>query len=294
METIREQLKANRPSLSHASIKTYTSVLNSLYKNVFKDKENIDIKDFEAQKPILEYLESLPSNKNKTILSALYVLTEKPVYRELMLVHIDKYNITMKEQVKSDKLKANWITMDDIKDKLEELRNVANFIYKKNKYTTKDYQKLQNYILLALYSGIYIPPRRAEYTDFKIRGAIDKDRDNYLDKSYLVFNKYKTSKVYETQKVKLPVKLKTILNKWIAVNPTENLLFDNKNQPLNGAKLNQRINKIFEGKQVGVNGLRKSYLTEKYSHTIKLEKDMKEDFEKMGSSTLQKNHYIKK
>ena len=100
--------------------------------------------------------------------------------------------------------------------------------------------------------------------------------------------------MYETQKVKMPSKLKTILNKWIAVNPTENLLFDNKNQPLNGAKLNQRINKIFEGKQVGVNGLRKSYLTDKYSHTIKLEKDMKEDFEKMGSSTLQKNHYIKK
>ena len=88
MESIREQLKANRPTLSQSSIKTYTSVLNSLYKNVFKDKEIIDIKDFEAQKPILEYLESLPSNKNKTILSALYVLTEKPVYRELMLVHI--------------------------------------------------------------------------------------------------------------------------------------------------------------------------------------------------------------
>ena len=296
MEAIKSQLKANRPSLSHASIKTYSSVLNSLYKNVFEGKEGIDIEDFKAQQePILKYLEGLPSNKSKTILSALYVLTESPVYRDLMLLHIDKYNTTIKKQVKSDKLKANWITKDDIKSKVDELRNAANLLYKKKYWTTTDYQTLQNYILMVLYSGLYIPPRRAmDYIDFKIRGAIDRDNDNYLDKSHLVFNKYKTSKVYDTQKVKIPSSLKTILNKWIDRNPTDYLLFDNKKQPLNGTKLNQRINKIFDGKQVGVNGMRKSYLSNKYGHTIELEKTMKEDFEKMGSSTLQKNHYIKK
>ena len=134
---------------------------------------------------------------------------------------------------------------------------------------------------MVLYSGLYIPPRRAmDYIDFKIRGAIDRDNDNYLDKSHLVFNKYKTSKVYDTQKVKIPSSLKIILNKWIDRNPTDYLLFDNKKQPLNGTKLNQRINKIFDGKQVGVNGMRKSYLSNKYGHTIELEKTMKEDFEK--------------
>ena len=143
MEAIKSQLKANRPSLSHASIKTYSSVLNSLYKNVFEEKEGIDIEDFKAQQePILKYLECLPSNKSKTILSALYVLTESPVYRDLMLLHIDKYNTTIKKQVKSDKLKANWITKDDIKSKVDELRNAANLLYKKKYWTTTDYQTL--------------------------------------------------------------------------------------------------------------------------------------------------------
>jgi len=44
---------------------------------------------------------------------------------------------------------------------------------------------------------------------------------------------------------------------------------------------------------VGVNGLRHSYMSEKYADTIEIEKDIADDLEKMGSSTSQKKVYIK-
>jgi integrase len=157
-------------------------------------------------------------------------------------------------------------------------------------------QKVQNYIILALLSGVFINVRRSkDYVDFKIRN-VDEDKDNYISKDMkeLVFNSYKTSKAYGTQRIKLPTKLKNILKKWIQINPSDYLLIDSTGAPLGGpdkssngsVKLNQRLQKIF-GKKSGVNILRHSILSSKY-------KDVAEDMKEMGSSTAQLVNYVKK
>jgi hypothetical protein len=61
---------------------------------------------------------------------------------------------------------------------------------------------------------------------------------------------------------------------------------------LSSVKLNQRLNKIFD-KKVGVNQMRKTYLTDKYAKTSEENKKMEEDFSKMGSSVSQEKTYIK-
>jgi hypothetical protein len=70
-------------------------------------------------------------------------------------------------------------------------------------------------------------------------------------------------------------------------------LFDTNQNPLTSVKLNQRLNKLFDGKKVGVNQLRKTYLTGKYEEHSKLQKELKEDMTEMGSSTAQEKTYIK-
>jgi len=165
---------------------------------------------------------------------------------------------------------------------------------KKQKYTLSDLQEIQNYIIIALLGGIFISPRRSkDFCDFKIRN-IDVSKDNYMDKNKFIFNSYKTAKTYGKQDVDIPVKLKNIIAKWIKINPTEYLLFDANMNKLSAVKLNQRLNKIFDGKKVGVNQLRHTYLTDKFADSIKREKVIKDTMEDMGSSKEMLKTYVKK
>jgi len=57
--------------------------------------------------------------------------------------------------------------------------------------------------------------------------------------------------------------------------------------------LNQRLNRIFGGKKVGVNNFRHTYLTDKYAETSKKNKELSEDMSDMGSSQNMAINYIK-
>ena len=290
MENIRNHIKEKRPSLSHSSITTYTSVLKNLYKRVFGD-EKFDMQKFNQTDKVLEHLKDVPSNKRKTILSALVIITNKKDYRDLMLDDVKVYNDEMSKQQKSDQQKENWVDTDAITNVFENLQKNAMLVYKKKFRTSQDLQLIQSFILLACF--VYIPPRRSkDFVDFKIKN-IDKDKDNYMEKNTFVFNSYKTSKFYGKQVVQIPVKLRNIIQRWMKINPTEYLFFDSNFNQLSSVKLNQRLNKIFGGMKVSVNMLRHAYLTDKYSDTLNQQKEMKETMNKMGSSLQQADVYIK-
>jgi hypothetical protein len=63
--------------------------------------------------------------------------------------------------------------------------------------------------------------------------------------------------------------------------------------PLTAVKLNQRLNRIFDGKKIAVNALRHSYLTDKYAENSKMNKKLEDDMESMGSSKNMAVNYIK-
>lgn len=294
MTEIKEYIKSKRPSLSASSITTYSSILRNLYRKVFGDGE-MDFKKFNETDKILKHLEDVPSNKRKTILSSLVIVTDNKKYRELMLEDVRNYNKEISKQEMTDKQEENWVTGGEIQDVLGELKNTADALYKKSHLTPSDLQQIQSYIILSLLGGHYIPVRRSkDYVDFKVKN-IDKAVDNYISENgkELVFNSYKTAKTYGEQRLALPVKLKNILKKWISVNPTDYLLFDLNFNKLSNVKLNQRLNKLFNGKKVGVNGLRHSVLTEKFGDEIKKKQEIEKVMTDMGSSSSQLTTYVK-
>ena len=67
--------------------------------------------------------------------------------------------------------------------------------------------------------------------DFKIKN-IDKNSQNFLEKSKMVFHEYKTKNTYGKQTLNIPKALLRLVKKWIAINPTDYLLFDSLFQPL--------------------------------------------------------------
>lgn len=289
-------IKEKRPKLSNSSIKTYTSTLNNLYKKIYDDEEldiNKIVDKLSNTDKVIKYIKDVKPTVRKSILSALVVISESPKYRELMLEDITTYNKEEAKQTKTDKQNDNWVDKDEMEALLDIYGEMAKFLYKKKSLTSKEQQSLQDYIILVLYSGKYIPPRRSkDYVDFKIKN-IDKETDNYIDGNKLIFNSYKTAKTYGQQEVKIDRKLKAILTKWIKNNDTEYLLFDGNNNKLSNVKLNQRLNKLFN-KKAGVNQMRKTFLSDKYSDMIDKKNELTEDMKLMGSSTLQEKIYIKK
>lgn len=293
MEKIKEAIIQARPHLSKQSVATYTSILKNLYIKVFGSTD-IDLQKFNDVAKVLEFLKSLEPNKRKTILSALVILTDKKEFRDQMLVDIQDYNKEQGKQTMSSAQSDSWIDSDDIKTLMNSIEKNVKLIYKKEEPKMTDLQQVQNHIILCLLGGVYIPPRRSkDYVDFKIK-SIDKTKDNYLQKNKLVFNSYKTAKTYGQQELVVPPTLLKILKKWIKINPTDYLLFDSNGSKLSNVKLNQRLNKLFGDKKVGVNQLRHTYLSDKYQDTIKLNSDMHSDMAAMGSSTAQEKIYIKK
>jgi regulator of sigma D len=280
---IKEELLKNRPNLSEGSLKTYESILKNLHKKVFK-KQEIEKSNFDDFSKILNYLKDIPPNKRKTILSALVVLTEKNEFRNVMNDDVADYNEEIKKQEKTETQRDNWITMDEILQVFERLENNARALLRKTDKTDADMIEIQNYLIVALVGGIFIPPRRSlDYCAMKIKN-INKDEDNYISKNKFVFNKYKTAKTYGRQELEMPQQLKNILNRWIEINDGEYLLRDTRGNPLNSVKLNQYLNKIFGGRKIAVNAMRHSYLTDKYSETSQNSKKLAKDMEAMGSS----------
>ena len=294
MFDLSDYIKSKRDTLSPSSLKTYTSILYSLYRTVFDDKE-IDPKNYDDTEKILSFLKDLPANKRKTILSALVVITNDKKYRDVMLGDIQTYTHNVEKQEKTPEQEKSWVDFSDIKTVWEELKSNADLLYKKKDLKSGDLQQIQNFIIISLLGGIFIPPRRSlDYVCFKVKD-VKQDEDNYLDKSTLVFNKYKTAKCYGQQKVAVPIQLKNILNKWIKSSGNEYLLFDTNGSPLTSVKLNQRMVKIFDGKKAGVNIMRHSYLSEKFQDSIKLNKEMDDVSKQMGTSKdMVVHNYIKK
>ena len=294
MTELKSFIKDKRPTLSNSSLTTYTSILKNLYHKVFSNTEPLDFTKFDESSTILEYLKDIPPNRRKVVLSALVVVSpETKAYRDAMLSDIKAYNEDISKQEKTPQQKENWVEPDEIDAIWTTLKKNADLLYKKVQLTSNDLQQIQNFVLLSLLSGKFCSVRRSkDFVDFRIRN-VDKSKFNYLDKNHLVFNSYKTAKTYGEQRIPIPTQLRNILQKWTKHNPTDYLFFDANQNPLSAVKINQRLNKMFDGKKVSVNALRHSILTTKFAKTMKEMNEMKETMNDMGSSVLQAKTYVK-
>jgi integrase len=290
---IQTVLRTNRPNVTESSIKTYTSIVSKLCKRLgleFSPLVFIDNKSI-----LMNYLKDVPISTQRSVISAIIAIHEDEDFKELLDRANQDYNAEKATGKKTDKEEQNWVTQNEIADKLKELRRLYKSTSSKKEKSSKDYQVLQNYVILALTSGYYIPPRRlSDFTNLKINN-INPESDNYIkDYNILILNVYKTSKKYGEQEVSLPKKLVKIIDKFIEQTKhinREYLLFDNYFNPLTSVKLNQRLNSIFDGKKISTNNFRHSYLTENFGDNYD---SLKDTAQMMGTSVgVIQNHYIK-
>jgi hypothetical protein len=286
-------LKEKRPTLGSNSVKTYVSVLRSLHAKVFGTETPLSIDNFKQTEKIFDALSDKTPVSRKTTLSALVVLTNNDIYRQKMLLDIKAHIKNIEKQEKSQKQIENSISQDEIKQLLKNLKKKADVLFKQSSHSNKDYQTIQDYLMLLLMSGQGgFPPRRSlDYTAFRIKKSTDED--NFMEGKHFVFNTFKTAKSAGQQRIEVPLKTRNLIKKWIAINPTDLLFFDSHQNPMTSVKMTQKLNKIFDGKQISVNALRSSYLSTKFQDSIQLKKDIDSTMKQMGSSGKVATTYIK-
>ena len=283
-EIIIDKLKKNRPNITESSIKTYVSNLVSINKKLNGKHEMSFYDDYE---PILKFIEKEDTSlqTKKTLLSALYIMTNIKEYREKMIAYCNEVNNKYKEQKLTDKQKQHRISFDDVKEKVEEALD-----HLKNNPTLENYNL---YLASVFSSGIYTPPRRSEFCNIKIKNY-DINTDNYLLKKKIVFNQYKTAKKYGSQTYDIPNEVLPFLKRYLKVNTSDYLFTKSDNTTvMNNSDYNRLLNKIF-GKTISVDSLRSIYLSEKYK-MVPSYNEMADTATKMGNSipTALQN-YVKK
>lgn len=289
---MEEQIKKNKPKISASSLKTYISLLKSLYRKNNKDGD-INLAWFNNQNDIIESLKDKPASSRKTTYAALIAVADKnDKYKSSLLDDGKTYDKFIKSQTKTEKQAENWKSFEEVKKVYDDMYSKVKPLLNAKQLSLSDYKKLQDFIIIALTAGVFISPRRSmDWVDMKIRN-VDKEKDNYIEKSSFVFNKYKTAKFYETQRVDIPKPLKTILNKFIKLNPHEYLLTDDKGQKMTNVRLTQKLNRIFDG-AISTSMLRHIYLTEQLKDVPALEK-LEKMAADMGHSVGEALEYVKR
>ena len=127
---IKDYIHKKRPSLSASSLTTYASILKSLFKKVFGDGKVV-FEKFNETKKVLDFLEDIPPNRRKTILSALVIITDDKNYRDKMLSDVREYNKEIQKQEKTPEQEDSWIKGGQIKDIYDALRKDAGLLMKK-------------------------------------------------------------------------------------------------------------------------------------------------------------------
>ena len=292
-------IKEKRPNLSQKSITDYYQYLRKIYMLSFSNKpwynpQHIDIEKYNNVTDVLKGLSNTKYNVRKTYLSAIYVLTSNEKYKEQMLKDIKTYDKEIDKQMATPQQKKNWVTSQQLQTTFNHYKELAEPLILKaehdGKITNKEFSTIQKYLAASLYCGIYIPPRRVlDYSEFKLRN-IDDSNDNYLSKSGLVFNRYKTGKYYNKQIVPIPKELRDTLLRVINISPFEWLFVNQNGDKLGENGLKQLLKTHLN---TSVNALRHTYLTDRFSDYTKEYRKLQNMMTMMGSSSKQLVNYVK-
>jgi hypothetical protein len=185
-----------------------------------------------------------------------------------MIGDIETHTQNMKSNTKSEKQEKNWITVEEIAEKVDEYKKYFDLLSKKSSLPMNKLQTCQDYILLCLTTGYYMPPRRSLDWSEMLIDNFDETEDNVYHDGRFMFNVYKTVKKFGPQLLEPPDALREILDKWVSMNPgSDYLLFDRNLNKLTPVKICQRLNKIF-GKNVSVSMLRHVFITTEFDDGV--------------------------
>lgn len=280
MPVVMEQLQKYKPNTQRSVLISIVSVLNSV--------------------------KGLPKNVVKT--------TNK--YYEILKAIKRKVDEETAENSKTDAQKENWLSWDQVQEKMQALAKTSA----EDGKSVSSMNKLVDALVLGLY--VYMPPRRNK--DY-INMIVVKNDDDLppgvgdinllvLSKKEFVFKNYKTASTYGEQRFKIPDELMTIIVRYLTarnVMPSEEIVSIKGKRTrtpktpvgtslipflvqANGKEFNQNgvtriLNRIFGG-HVGSSMLRHIYLSGKYGNVLQ---EQKKDAEAMAHSVTTQKDYIK-
>lgn len=310
-------IKNFKPKIKDISIKSYLSNIKKISLDLFNSTKP-SLQYFKDHSNIIKYLDNINSlASRKNILTSILVLVKansNEYSPELIKIYNDYHQLLSKEQenfyldnMKSEKEEKNWITRNDIQNKITELETIYNSKISKRKFI--DF--LQQHLVLNLYT--LLPPLRNDYVLVKvIDNEFFENNEDIIDRSYNYINlytkrlllcKYKTDKYYGIKKIDLPDQLYNIIINWEKEKKKyfndklhhDFLLLNSTNgENMKRNSLTKYINKIFHPKKVSTTLLRKIYLSEKYP-VINTYREQAYDAFVMGHDvTTQKMIYSKK
>lgn len=300
--------------LSDATASAYLKTLFMLNdKKPFKSLTFL--RDTEAiEKRIADYAESTKKTIYASVASVLSLFSDKKAFKATHKYYFDKMMAKAEEAKEVDTAKKTdtqekaWIGWGEVEKKRADMGEAVGKATANKKVSTAEYNNILSHLVLSLY--IDVPPRRnQDYLDMKVYYAKANEKLDYIDKDHnyllirkkvpvqFIFNKYKTSKKYGTQKIDIPESLAGIITTYLKYRPTTpeekkdkefNLLVSADGKPLTQANSITRIlNNVFE-KNIGSSMLRHIYLSNKMDIS-----EMKDDAEKMGHSLTEQKKYLK-
>jgi len=319
LSTLITQLKEKRPHLKEGSISMYRGGIISLFKTV-NDKNSIktftDLDWLSEPTLVGDDISDMPLQTQKILLQSASVFLDAAgkdeelvkKYRAATFAVKKLHDQATKEQNKTVKEEENWCSWKSLEkvrnNYKQQLMNLGLLDAKITPDKVKSTQMalFQKWVITSLYT--YQPPVRADYamdiltqSEYDAVSDEEKSKRNYLvinkREKFFHFNKYKTHNLHGDKRVKVNKPMNAVLNKWLNVNKSGWLLLNIRKEPVNENQLGKAVTIAFEpcGKRIGINMLRKIYLTEKYQHE-KAEKQ--EDADAMlHSVAIQQKDYVK-
>lgn len=286
MTTLEDAIRQNKPNLSYGSFKTYSSILRTLFKNITNDHITDPSPNWfdKHHKEIVEYFLNNPANR-KTKLATILSITNDPdirqTYHDMMMMDIKEYHQKMMTGEKSDKERANWISLDQLHKVYQDMKKQTASLFRKKTINNDDRKRMQKFLVLSLYV-LQAPRRLKDYTHMLLHKT-DGNDSNYINSNrQFVFNQYKTVGRHGTQVIDIHPELWKMIVAWRKLNPdSEWLIESSKGKQLASSQLTRILNEIF-GKQISCNMLRHIYITDKIYKDVPALRELEVEAKKMG------------
>lgn len=316
MTTLSDQIKKTR-DIKECSLNTYLSALKKIKNLVTGNKEittNLDfLKDYDkVMKDAIDKEKKIASKKNKLTAILVALKSEKNKDEDLIKKYNDilkelgeEYIAQLKEQTKTDTQKKNWLdyrqVISILNKMLKEIKHLK--IHKKDELSNKEFDLLQQYVVLLTYVE---NPIRNDFADMKILTQKqydelqdeEKDKNNYLvidgNKKVFHINDFKNKKRIGKKTYNISKRLSKMIDIFTKHNKSGYFLVQsNKTTPMNSNNITKYLNKIFikyAGKKISSSMIRHIVISHllKGKETIKekeaREKEIEDKF--MHSSTL--------
>lgn len=315
------KIKKIKPNIKDSTINQYLLSLKKISRELFDcEKPSMNyFKDFSSVKEYIERYKSTASQKNMVTSILVSIKAYKEMFSDdIIKLYGDYHKQLSKKQEeqyldndKTERETANWISRNDIFEKIKKLKESLVSFEKNNLKTRRDLDKFQQYLVLNLYT--LLPPLRNDYVMVKVINDPDIEKNeklidikfNYinLNTKNLLLCSYKTDKFYGIKKIEIPEELLYIIIKWeefkkeflkTKLNHDFLLLNTTNCTPMKHNTLTKYLNKIFHPKKVSSTLLRKIYLSEKYPVDITYREQLKDSYVMGHSIGTQKMIYSKK